>query len=55
MFFNRFCLDVCPFANEELHPGIEFCKILDCINENESCPAMIFSEYLSKKLRIEEI
>lgn len=52
--FNKFCTDICPYADEELYPRKEFCKILDFIDEDEICPVMIFCNYISKKLKFED-
>ena len=49
--FNKFCLDICPYGQEELYPGKEFCKILDYIEEYEECPVVLYTNYLSNKLK----
>jgi len=49
--FNKFCLDICPYGKEELYPDKEFCKILDHIEDAEECPVVLYSDYLSSKLK----
>lgn len=47
MLISDFCRDCCPYTKGE---GVNICKVLDHIGEQEDCPAFLFAKYLKNKI-----